>query len=286
MGTLAGLLSMVFWGNAIFLAAFASRKIGNTLTLFWMQFFGFIIALFYFLFSFNNHDLSIVSNHLMILFIIALLQVVAYLAFYKGLEKGDVSLVSPIGATWGLVVAILGVIFFREALSFVQIVAIVFIVGGILILSLNFAQLRSKQKLSLGVGVKEGIVAMLGWGISLFLIAIPSGELGWFLPTLVFRFLILVVLLVYILISSSKFFVAGKEFPWKLLLAIGIFDVAGFFSFSLGLVLANASIVAPIASAFALVSVFLAFVFLKEKFNKQKILGILFIVLGLVLISI
>lgn len=42
MGIVAGLFAMTFWGTAIFLAAIASRKLGNVITLFWMQAFGFL----------------------------------------------------------------------------------------------------------------------------------------------------------------------------------------------------------------------------------------------------
>ena len=117
MGIFNGLLTMLFWGVAIFLAAIVSRKIGNILTLFWMQLFGFVVGLIYFLF--NIHSLPVFSTfHLIsILSAIAILQVVAYLAFYKGLEKGQVSLVSPIGASWSLITAILSIIVFKETLK-------------------------------------------------------------------------------------------------------------------------------------------------------------------------
>ena len=276
---------MFFWGTAIFLAAIASRKLGNVLTLFWMQLFGFLIGLVYFIFNLNSFSYVFVSQNLPVLLLVAVFQVIAYLGFYKGLEKAEVSLVGPIGAAWGLVVAILSVIFLKESLGASQVLAIGLIVVGIVMLSINIPAFLKSQKVNLLVGVKEGVIAMFGWGISLFLLVFPSKDLGWFLPTIIFRFLALLILVAYIIYLKGKFIPNKKEFPLKLLLAIGLFDVGGFFAYSFGVAGTQASIVAPIGSAFALVSVILAKVFLKEKIDRNKIIGILAIVGGLILIS-
>ena len=286
MGIIAGLLAMTFWGTAIFLAAIASRKLGNVLTLFWMQLFGFLVGFVYFAFNLNSFTFSLVSQNIPVLVFVAAFQVIAYLGFYKGLEKAEVSLVGPIGAAWGLVVAILGVVFLKETLNASQILAISLIVFGIVMLSINMSDFLKSQKINLLIGVKEGVIAMLGWGISLFLLVFPSKDLGWFLPTMVFRSFTLLILVGYISYLRKTFIPDKKTFPLKLLLAIGLFDIGGFFAYSFGVAGTQASIVAPIGSAFALVSVVLAKVFLKEKLDRNKMLGILAIVGGLVLISI
>jgi len=277
---------MFFWGTAIFLAALASRKQGNVLTLFWMQLFGFLVGVGYFLLNYNSFVFNSIFQNIPLLIIVAILQVVAYLAFYKGLEKAEVSLVSPVGAAWGLVVAILGVIFFKESLNTFQILAIGLIVIGIVMLSINISDFVKSKKVNLLIGVKEGVIAMLGWGTSLFLLVFVTKELGWFLPAFVFRFFVLLLLVGYISFSKGMFIPKSTKFPLKLLLLIGLFDIGGFFSYSFGVAGTQASVVAPIGSAFALVSVLLAKVFLKEKIDKNKMIGILTIVSGLVLISI
>ncbi len=283
---IAGLLSMIFWGTAIFLAALASRKLGSVLTLFWMQLFGFLVAIIYFFLNYNSFVFTGILNQIPILIVIAILQVIAYLSFYKGLEKGDVSLVSPIGATWGLVVVILSVIFFKEVLSVTQISAVALIILGVVLLSVNIKDMLTEKKFKLLMGVKEGIIAMLGWGISLFLLVLPGKELGWFLPAFIFRFFVLLILGGYMLFSKKQFVPKSIKFPIWLLILIGIFDIGGFFSYSFGVMGEYASIVAPIGSAFALVTVILAKLFLKEKLDISKIIGICGIVCGLILISI
>lgn len=285
MGIIAGILSMVCWGTAIYLAAIASRKIGNVLTLFWMQLFGFLVGFIFFIFNLKSFTYSSITQNIPLLLVVALLQVTAYLAFYKGLEKAPVSLVSPIGAAWGLVTSVLGVIFFKEVLSGTQILSIGLIAAGIIMLSINFKDLIKQKKFNLFIGVKEGIIAMLSWGISLFLLVIAAKDLGWFLPAFLFRFFLLLILSVFIIYSQNKFIPKSGKFPLNLLLLIGLFDIGGFFSYSFGVSGTSASIVAPIGSAFALVTVLLARIFLKEKINLNKSIGILAIILGLVFIS-
>src|SRR3989338_4242812 len=232
MGIVAGLLSMVCWGTAIFLAALASRKIGNVLTLFWMQLFGFLFGIIYFILNFKSFFFTLVPQNIILLITVSLLQATAYLAFYKGLERAPVSLVSPIGAAWGLVTAVLGVIFFKEILTGTQIMALILIVSGIILLSVNFKDFYKLKKINLFIGVNEGLIAMLGWGISLFLLVIAAKDLGWFLPAFIFRFFMLLFLSAFILYSQKKFIAKSKKFPFGLLLLIGLFDIGGFFSYS------------------------------------------------------
>lgn len=281
-----GVVSMFCWGIAIFLAAIVSRKIGNFLTLLWMQIFGFLVGLIYFLPNARTLYTSSLMQAIPIISVIAVLQLVAYLAFYKGLERGQVSLVSPLGASWGLISAILGVVFYREHFAGHQVVAVVLILAGIIGLSLNFKELIGSQKLTLLAGVKEGVIAMFAWGISLFLLVMPTKSVNWFLPTLVFRLLLIIFLTAYMLGTKTPFTVNKGKVPWGLLFVIGAFDFAAFMSLSLGELQANSSLILPIASAYALVTMVLAWIVLKEKMTLRHIASALAILVGIVVISI
>jgi len=285
MGILMGLATMALWGVEIFLAAIANRKLENVIVLFWMQLFGFLLGIGYFLFKFTSFDLNSIYHYLPQLLAVAVLQIGAYLSFYRGLAKGQVSMVSSIGASWGLLTAILGVVFLKEALKANQLIAIIFIAIGIVLVSINLKELINNKKLKLLVGVKEGLIAMACWGVALFLLASLTKSIGWFLPAFLFR-LFLLILLAALILFSKKRFVPGKiKFPWGLLLLIGVFDMGAFFTFSLGTSGSFASIVATIGSAYALVTIILAKIFLKEKTEINQYLGITSIVLGLILIS-
>ena len=280
-----GLATMGLWGVAIFLAAIANRKLENVIVLFWMQAFGFLLGIGYFFSKLTSFNLASIYQYLPQLITIAVLQIGAYLSFYRGLARGQVSMVSSIGASWGLLTAILGVFFLKEVLRANQIFAIVFIGIGIVLVSINVKELVSNRKLKLLVGVKEGLMAMACWGVALFLLASLTKSLGWFLPAFIFRLFLLILLSGFILFSKKNFVPKKVKFPWGLLLLIGVFDMGAFFTFSLGTSGSFASIVAPIGSAYALVTIVLAKIFLKEKIKPNQYLGIAGILAGLILIS-
>lgn len=286
MAIIFALNSMLFWGLSLFLAAVSSRKIGNVLTTFWMQLLGLTFGSFYFFVGKSTINLQMLMPYVPVLIAIALLQVIGSLAYYKGMEKGQVSLVSPLGASYGLVAAIMSIIFLKDILKLNQIAAILLIICGIIIISMNVKDFLRNKSVQILSGTKEGIIAMLGWGISLFLLIFPSKELGWFLPTIVFRLLIIGFLLVYIRFSKISIFPKSQKLPLRLLIFAGLFDIVAFFSYSLGVSQGYGSIVAPVSSASTLVTIFLGVVFLREKIDLRKFIGISAIVSGLVLISV
>jgi transporter family protein len=286
MGILMGLASMTFWGIAIFLAAIANRKFENVVVLFWMQVFGFLLGILYFFYSINSLNFNLATSYIPHFIAIALLQLFAYLSFYAGLKKGQISLVSSIGASWGLLAAVLGIIFFKETLRINQFFALILIIAGIVIASTNIKEIIRGRKITLLIGVKEGLMAMVGWGVSLFLLASLTKVLGWFLPAILFRLLLLLFLTVYIIAVKKDFVPKKIKFPLWLFLFIGVFDMLAFFTFSFGTSGSYASIVAPIGSAYVLVTIALTQIFLKEKIKKNQAIGIFGIIMGLILISI
>ncbi len=263
MGVVMGLATMMGWGVAIFFEAIANRKTKNFIVLFWMELFGLVLGLFYFFYKFSSFNFNLIYYYLPQIAIIALLQIFAYLSFYKGLAKAQVSLVSSIAACWGLVTATLGIIFLKETLKINQTLAILFIVVGIILTSININDLIANKKIKLLTGVKEGLMAMAGWGISLFMLASLTKTMGWFLPAISFRFFLLVFLFIYMLFTKEDFIEKKVKFPLLVLVLIGIFDMGAFLTYSIGTSGSFSSIVAPIGSAYALVTIILAKIFLK-----------------------
>ena len=285
MGILMGLATMAGWGMAIFFQAIANRKTTNFIVLFWMELFGLIIGSFYFIYNFASFNFSLIYRYLPQIAVIALLQIFAYLSFYKGLRKGQVSLVSSIAASWGLLTAMLGIFILKEVLKINQILAIFFIIIGIILVSVNIEDLINNKKIKLLTGVKEGLMAMFGWGTSLFLLASLTKTMGWFLPAFSFRLFLLIFLFLYMVFAKKEFVQKKSKFPLLLLLLIGVFDMGAFFTYSLGTSGSYASIVAPIGSAYTLVTIILAKIFLKEKIKPSQYFGIASILTGLIIIS-
>ena len=286
MGIIAGLLSMLGWGTSDFLAAKSSRKIGFTLTLFWTQTVSFLIALIYFFVNFQILNIANIPKFIISLAISGFLYMIATLAFYKGLKEGQVSLVSPIGASWVMITIILSVIFLKEVLQTNQIIAIILIILGIVLVSADVGGILRIKKLTSFAGIKEGLIAMFGWGLSLFLVIPASKGLGWFLPVFLLRLFTILFLASYILFSKQSFKINFQPPLLALILPIGLLDMIAFFAYSFGVGGGYTSIVAPIAASFPIVTIILARIFFKEKFILTQVFGIVSVIIGLILISI
>jgi drug/metabolite transporter (DMT)-like permease len=179
----------------------------------------------------------------------------------------------------------LGIIFYHERFVFHQGIAILFILAGIVGLSIDFKKLIASKQLSVLAGVREGVIAMFAWGISLFLLVMPTKAVNWFLPTLVFRLLLILFLGGYMFVTKTPFIPKKGNVPWGSLFVIGAFDIAAFMSLSLGELQANSSLILPIASAYALVTVVLAWIVLKEKMTLRHIASAIAILAGIVVMS-
>jgi drug/metabolite transporter (DMT)-like permease len=119
----------------------------------------------------------------------------------------------------------------------------------------------------------------------MFLLVPVSQALGWFLRIFFYRRLAIMFLWVYIFPIPLKFNVSFRPSLLMLLISIGLFDISAFFSYSLGVRTVNASLVAPVAASFPLITILLAKIFLKEKMSASQTAGIIGIILGLILIS-
>jgi drug/metabolite transporter (DMT)-like permease len=285
MGILPGLIAMFGWGVVDFLSVKSSRKIGSILTFFWMQIVGFLIALIYLIFNFQKLYVIDISKLVLIIIISAFLFTIGTFTFYKGLIIGQASLVTPIMGSWAMITAILSIIFLNEILKTNQILAIIFIICGIILVSTNIKE-ALKNKLSFFIGAKEGIISMFSYGVAAFLLAFAVKSLGWFLPGIICRLFILIFIILYAFINKQSLRARFQPSVWNLILPIAFLDIIAFFAYSIGVSSECASIVAPIAASSPLVTIILARIFLKEKLVSNQIVGIFLALLGLVLISI
>ena len=286
MGIISGLISMFGWGTSDFLAAKSSRKIGFVLTFFWAQSISFLVALLYFIFKFRTLDLNIVPKFIFIIIISGFLFTISALAFYKSLTIGKVSLVGPITASWAMITVLLSVFFLDEILKTNQIFAIILIISGVVLISSDLKEFFQKNKLIFLIGAKEAIIAMFGFGVALFLLTFSVKQLGWFIPSFLSRFFILIFLILYIISRKQSLKIEIKPINWIMIIFIGFLDIIAFFAYSIGVSTEYASIIAPIAASSPLVTTILAQMFLKEKIALSQIFGIIITILGLILISI
>lgn len=283
---IAGLGSMVGWGTADFFAKKTIDKMGDVQTLFWQQLIGIVPLLLLFL----VHPYAPHLHHYDWLWMILLGAVsgLSYLPLYVGFGKGQLSLLSPIFASYSVAVVVLSILFLGESLHFWRAVAIIVTVLGILLISTDIADLRSSLRRHAFrlAGLPEVVSAMLVYSVwLLFLDKFLDGK-QWVFFMLSIRTFSMLTLLIYSKVRKVSLPVKDSSL-WKYLVGIGVFDVVAYSFVSYGFSHTQyPSVIAVLSATFSVPTLILAGIFLKERINRQQLAAVLVILVGVVLISV
>ncbi|MCD6367952.1 MAG: DMT family transporter [Candidatus Aenigmarchaeota archaeon] len=282
LGILFGLMAMIGWGLADFFAKKTVEKIGDFKTLLWTQIIGLaVLTAFYFPFG---HGFIYRFIDIMTFVIIGLSGSSAYLLFYRALKKGQVSVLSPIQASWVIVTIIISLIFLKESLNFLQSIAIIIIVVGILLVSFKYKDLKKFKLDNLLPGVSEDLISMGIWGVNFAIIGFLVSKFNWFVPMFFLRVFMVLSLLSFSGVKRMNITFGKREvIPWLIL--IGLCDAMAFIGFGLGTSTTYISIVSPVAASFPLVTIILARIFLGEKLDINQKIGVIGILIGLIILS-
>ncbi|MFC1624869.1 EamA family transporter [Patescibacteria group bacterium] len=279
---IGGLSGMLGWGTSDFFANQASDSVGHTKTFFWSQIAG--LTLMSLLVFFLSSELSSFSPLIIFLIIVTgIAYALGYLFFYKGFEIGNVSVVSAVINLQNLFIIGISYFVFKQSLTTFQIPAIILLIIGILLVSVDFKNI-TRGTVSLVKGVKEtiGAAAMFGiffWPINEYVVE----RVDWVAAS--FAVKLVAVIFVYLVSKITKKNLKLTKSSIKMkktLIIVGILEALAVIGVSYGVSFGDAIIVGPISSALTVVTVTLAMIFLKEKITKFQGIGILLTIIGIV----
>lgn len=160
---LSGLGAMFGWGMSDFFASFASVKVGNLKSFFWAQLTGLVFIFLVLVLIFPDSDFKISYLPLILLSVVGYM--IGYLFYYKSFEIGNLSIVSVV-INLNAVFTMLVAYFVRgQRLTSLQIPAVILVILGLVLVSINFDDLFKSKGISLLKGVKEAIIASFGFGV-------------------------------------------------------------------------------------------------------------------------
>jgi drug/metabolite transporter (DMT)-like permease len=290
---LAGLGGMIGWGFSEFATKKSVDKVGAISSLVWAHIFGSII-LFVILISrlFLSHA-SIESifpsswSTWVGLIVFGALQATVYYFAYLAFEKGKVSVLSPIFASFSGLVALLSVIVFGEVLHLSLVPALILIFGGVLLINLDWEHLKMRRiRIEIVPGLKEIVIATvlatiwtLGWDKF-------SGNEDWILYT-TFMFVFMTVAAYVIALHARVPLLKVPSGTWKFLWFIALGEAVAYLAITLGYATTSyTSVVAILSGASSLPTIVLARIFLKEKIVRSQIIASIIIIIGIVLLSV
>jgi drug/metabolite transporter (DMT)-like permease len=176
-----GLGSAIGFGLADLLGAISSRRIGITTTLLVIQAVDVVGMAALLLTPLPGEGALEASGAVRAaIFAAGVLGTVSYFTFYRALQLGPVSVVSPVFAAYAAVAVILSVALHGERPSTVASAGVVLTILGVVLASAR-GEGAGQSQASWG-GIPWALVAMVGWGIATYLIGLYAQESGWYLP--------------------------------------------------------------------------------------------------------
>jgi len=218
----------------------------------------------------------------------------AQAVFFKAMNLGPVGLVSAVSSTFPLVTLLAGVALFAERLYLIQVLGILFIVGGVVVASDMGTGKPLKSTPGSrrpGRGPVVALAPAFGWGIGYVFIARGIKSMGWESTLLVELLVVPVALgfLVPFIRGSEQVAVKAFRARWLLPAVWGaaIIQMVGLLAVNLGLskIPNNAAVVIAVSSCYPALTIFLAFRHLRERIPLAPLLGGLVSVAGVVLLS-
>jgi drug/metabolite transporter (DMT)-like permease len=283
IGVLTGIGSAAGWGVGDFLAGKSSQKSGPYQAAFLSVLFGLIItAVIYLIFV---RDFGIPSLDIFIRLTILVLGLsAAQILFFKALSIGPIGIVATIGSAYSLVTVPLALGLLGEHLTTGQLVAVATIILGVILTSIQIGgksvRLISKRGVLLALG------AMIIWGISFAFLDPVVESLGW-VKAFSLEYVLMVIWELVILgamgIGFRKLVAPGFN---RLVVANSVAFLFGNAAFNLGLEKGLVSIVTPISSAYPVITVLLAWIFLKEHLKRNQLLGIALVITGVTILAV
>jgi drug/metabolite transporter (DMT)-like permease len=286
---LAGLGGMLGWGSADFFAKKAVDTVGPIKSLVWAHLFGTAILFVAFLARMLFHSssgtgITMNASSWLALAFFGVLQMIVYWLAYMGFEKGQISVLNPVFASYSGLVALLSIVLFGATLHWLPGVALIIIFAGNLLLNLDFSSTRTKR-LNITPGLAEvGSAAVLAAVWTLGWDKFVSGRDALASALLMYAFMTIAAI---VLAWAMKVKFQDVPAPLKkIFLMMGLGEAVAYLAISWGYSSTNlTSVVAVISGAFSVPTLILAYLFLKERITKPQLGAIITIIIGIVLLS-
>lgn len=283
LGIIFGIISMLGFGLGNAISQVPAKAIGSKRTIFFKNIFVSLFLSIVLLFFISKTSFSL--KYMLIAFGISFIGYIAILTLLKALKVGKVGVIMPIADSSVIFTVLFSILFFKEALTAIQFISILIIIGGIILISTNFKDKKSLRLFTLSSGIPLALITCIVWGLMIALLKIPITILGPILTSLIIELGVLIFSGINLKLSKSSFNLPNKKILIYIII-IALFGGVGTLFLSLGIKMVNVSIIAAIISGKPLVSTLYGKFAYKEKLTLQQYLAIPLIIIGIIIISI
>lgn len=239
-----------------------------------------VISLFLFLIVIwkeNLNDIFLLDTKTILFLILSgISNTLLWICYFKALDLGTVSKVTPVDKTSIVLTLILSSLFLNEKITTIKIISIVLILTGTF-LTIKKKSKDSKDNKWIIYAILTAVFTSTTTVLSKIGIESANTTLITFLRTIV----VLIILTIITLFKKKyKFIKDIEKRSWSFIILSGLSTSLSWLFYFKALALGEASIVFPIEKLSLVVSILISIIFLKEKVDKKQIIGIIIIVIG------
>ncbi len=286
----------VGWGVADFLGAVSTRRVGVLVTMCVMLLVGCAVL------AITAATPAVSGAHLTrgdvgILVLSGVLGAGSYAGFYRALQLGPVSLVSPIFSAYAMVTVLLAVVVGKQALGPGSAAGVALTIGGVALASFSPAPSPASDAPAQAgprrSGVPYALAAMLAWGVATYILVHSAPHLGWFFPVAISR----VATLAVVLTAGAGIAVGRRGGPpapvrpgvWLTRLALpavaGLLDMLAFLAFARAGQVTSVAVTAASSACFPLIVVAGGVLVFKERLRAVQFAGAGLTIVGLLVLG-
>ncbi|HEC23359.1 MAG TPA: DMT family transporter [Chloroflexi bacterium] len=282
MGIFWGLVAALTWGVTDFLIKSAATQIGAIRAAFYVELLSLIPLGGYYLLAGGRITPDALPS-LGLALLIGVINALATLALYRAYQIGEVSTLAPIVSTFSVITVVLALVVLAERPSPLHSLGIALTLLGVIAVSTSRSVLRHVKYLFTAPGVGWALASALGFGLAFFLLDYVVEGIGYIAPVVAFRLTGALGFLGLALAGRLDLKIPGRK-VWPVLVMLVVADTLGYLAYNLGISTAYVSLVSTLSSLYALISVMLALIFLKERLEVNQQMGVAAVALGIVLV--
>lgn len=280
---LAGLFAALCWGVEDFVSSGPSRKVGQYRTSMYVLLFSCLTMLPALLYEGIGAGVNPV-----LLLAVALAGIGSFLGYYfsyRSFKYGDIFVTAPITSMYPVVVVVASVFILGYGLSTAELVSIAAILAGVALLSTKMSRLGSR-KTFVAAGVGSAIVACVFSGVPEIAAGAYIAAVGFALFCVILRLAGMCTGLVLGRATGQDLRVPPKD-QLAPIIAVGVLDGLGMivFMYGISVEVSAVSIISALSGFLGGVAAILGFVLLKEKPEKNQIIGMAIAVIGAAALS-
>lgn len=284
------LAAALSWGFADFMGAVSTRRVGLLLTMCTGQVV--TLAVLGIVAARMSEPVHLGSADLAALVLSGILGAASYAGFYRALQLGPVSLVSPIFSAYAVITVLLAVVLGQEAIAAAAVAGIVITIGGVVLASASGqsgqpGQGRPGRPAARRTGIWLALGSMVCWGVTTYILGQSAEHLGWFVPVAASRVVTFVILL-----GATAAAALGHRLhrPRPRALALpavaGLFDVLAFLAYTRASQGGSVAVSAAASACFPLVVIAGGVLVFGERLRRVQILGVSLTIVGLFVLGV